>query len=232
MGLDINIFDKPVEGTEDEFQALWVHLQLLKGNQPTEAVYISVPDEIAGLDFEIALERLRDISQVPGETIGAPVVGKDAAADQYVKERFGDKANGAEEVSQAMARFRGYPIMDIMPVSDGFPVYSNYGAGYDGLTRASFRGEFLRGCPLVLSDIEIGNAWHPMLAGEFAAWGRDLRRAADQFAADNNLTHVLDNRDYQSEISDGPEAQLHIVDQAARWAKFWSELGHGTDPDF
>ena len=182
-------------------------------------------------DTDAALARFDEISQDPGITLNAPVVGRDAKADAWVQDAFAKRWLKAKNADDAVKRYDGLYVYDLLPVNDGFPVYSPYSwdKGHDRTT--------LYGTVIGAFEDQIGNALTtnlhgPLLASELAEWGGELRRWADDYAKTHQLEAILGNRGFISDNDGGPEICLHIVDQAARWAVFWSDRGHGSDPHF
>ncbi len=237
MGLDMNPLAKPKPGHEAEFVDLWTRIQVAQGKRPDPEAEtkgflarLFTPRKPANVADMIA--RFQAISVPPYAAIGAPVVGKDQAADDWLRETFDNGTiSGVSSFAEAQKAFHGYHAVEALPVCDGFPVYTHAGM-YEGVDRTSFRGKFLEICEEVIGDDLLAQAWNPMLAAELAAWGRALKDRAAAYAAQHNVTHVLDNRDFMPADDTSPEAQAHIVDQAARWALWWSDRGHGSDPYF
>src|SRR5688572_13050340 len=95
-------------------------------------------------DAEIA--RFQDVS-IPGyQRIGAPQVGSDKAANEWIIEAR--QARSPEQVADVLKEFEGYYAVRLVKC-DGVPAYSNSGL-YDGADDASFRGSFLKDCTDVL----------------------------------------------------------------------------------
>ena len=237
MGLDMNPLGKPKPGCKDEFAAVWHRIQIATGNRPDPEM------ENAGWvkrllsqgqteDPGPLIARLQDLMIPPFEAMGAPVVGRDPAADSWFRKAFAaGNIAGHDDVETALAAARGYRALEALPDCAGFPVYTNAGA-YEGVDRTSFRGSFLELCVPVIGEELLARAWDPMLAEELAAWAAALRRRVDAFAASHRVNHALGDKHYQWQDETAPDAQAHIVDQAARWAAFWSDRGHGNDPFF
>ena len=121
------------------------------------------------------VERFREIS-IPGyERIGAPRVGRDAAADDWILQA--QKAKTPEEIAAVLKEFDGYYVVRLVEC-DGVPKYSNTGR-YEGVDDTSFRGAFLGDCDDVLSRELLSDAWSHKLPDEAVAYGRSLLAAAD-----------------------------------------------------
>ncbi|QHQ35296.1 hypothetical protein [Algicella marina] len=236
MGLDINVLARPKEGHEAEYEDLWRRYHIASGAIKPPA------DERGFLQKLLSprkrenapklIERFQQISLPNFVTIAAPVVGQDTEADEWARQRFRDGHLKPEITSEeeALAAFEGYAAMEAMADCDGFPHYSNAGQ-YEGVDRTSFRGQFFDDVADIVGQDLFNQAWEPMLAPAFAAWGAALRQEADAFAAANNVEHVLGVKELDAAV-EGPERQAHIIDQAARWAAFWSSRQHGSEPYF
>ncbi len=231
MGLDMNPMGKPLEGHEDEFRDL---LSRLDGKTPegSEKGFLGrLFGKAENRDELVA--RFQEISVPPFASIGAPIVGQDAAADDWVRSTFADgRIPSMQSETEALEKMAGYCALQAMPECDGFPVYT-HAYQYDGVDRTSFRGSFLPLCSAFLDDELVNAAWTNMLANDLARWGRDMSDAARKFAEGAGVTHVLGRRHAQEEFSeDDPATLAHIADSAARWALWWSDRGHGSEAYF
>ncbi len=217
MGLDWQPLGKPKPGHEAEFDELY--------------------DEVfdAGNKDESLMERLRQIAITPHETLGAPRVGFDAAADRWAAEEYAKRPWKRLFVSRRKWRkiFQGYYVIDLVPPNDGIPAYSNGGRG-SYCEVYSFRAQFLDACEDMLAEELWGEAWAHHRAAELRDYGAKLRDRAAAFAAEHGVPHVLGQRHLADSITDWehPAAKAHIVDSAARWCLFWGERGHGMFADF
>ncbi|WP_172298747.1 hypothetical protein [Pseudoruegeria sp. HB172150] len=231
MGLDIIPLPRAKAGHEAEFREIFLKLRApdtdkraglwgkLKGRVPSER------------EGQVLTQRFQEISEPHYLTIEAPEVGRDAAADEWVREAFAEgRLSGIQSVEDALAQLSGYRVLEIMPESDGFPVYSN-GDAYEGVDRASFRGSFLTECENFLPEVLLNSAWKPMLAEELSAWGDAVAEEARKFAETEGVVQVLGKRDIEEDL-ETPARSAHIADSAARWALFWSARAHGSDAYF
>ena len=173
------------------------------------------------------MARFQEIS-VPGyERIGAPRVGHDNAADQWILEARQPKTS--EEAAAVLKEFEGYYAVRLVQC-DGVPEYSNGGL-YDGADETSFRGAFLNDCEDVLGKLLLNEAWNHKFPEAAVAYGKALLAAAD--AAQAGGRESKRRRSLLSRLGLTKERepvaiaeQLDIVRSAGRWFIFWGERGH------
>ena len=176
---------------------------------------------------ESEVARFQEIS-IPGhQRIGAPRVGDDSAATQWLLEA--QKAKTPEEVAAALKEFDGYYVVRLVEC-DGVPKYSNGGL-CEGVDETSFRGAFLNDCLDVLSKDLLNDARDHKFPEEAVAYGRVLLAAAN--AADVAGGQLKRRRSLLSRLGlrKEPELvaiaeQLDIVRAAGCWFIFWGERGH------
>jgi hypothetical protein len=213
MGLDLVVEGAPRDGQEAEWRRL---LQRgFDGDHLTDA--------------EVA--RFQEIS-VPGyERLGAPRVGYDKAADDWIIETR--KAATAQEAASVLKEFHGYHALRLVK-SDGLPEYS-HGGCYDGVDETSFRGAFLEGCEDVLSNEAITRAWDHKLPEAAIDYGRELLAAAQAAGASGPVSKPPPPKPgffswlipAKRPMEPIPfDEQLKIVEAAGRWFIFWGERGH------
>ena len=142
MGLDWQPLGKPKSGHEAEFNGLY------------EEIFE------AEIKDQSLWKRLREIAISPYETLGAPRVGFDAEADRWAAEEYSKRPWKKLFVSRRKWRkiFHGYYVLDLVPLNDGIPVYSNGGAG-SYCEVFSFRAKFLEDCQDVLGEELLGEGW-------------------------------------------------------------------------
>lgn len=214
MGLDWLVSARPKAGHEEEYQQLWAEMTDDNGERNEQGV-----------------ARFQEIT-IPAYTdIGAPRVGIDAAADEWLQGLMRD--NGDDRpLAEIVQQMHGYYAVEALPDCDGFPVYSNGGL-YDGVDRTSFRGKFLSDCEDILGDELLNRAWEHLQANELLAYGQALQSIAEQYAAENNVEHVLVLRDISDEdYANEPAAKAHFMISAAKWCIYWAERGFGLEPYF
>jgi hypothetical protein len=177
---------------------------------------------------EAELERFQEIS-IPGyERIGAPRVGQDPAADQWILEA--QNAKTPEEKAAVLKEFEGYYVLRLVKC-DGVPEYT-HAELYDGVDETSFRGAFLASCHSVLDKDLIDAAWDHKLPDQAVAYGRALLVAADAAEAGRGpkggqRKSLLSRLGLAKEPQPIAMAeQLDIVRAAGRWFIFWGERGH------
>ncbi|ODN71422.1 hypothetical protein [Methylobrevis pamukkalensis] len=179
---------------------------------------------------EAEIERFAEISIPPYERLGAPRVGHDTAADDWIVAE--KNARTPEEVAAVLREFHGYHVLDLL-TSDGLPTYSN-AALNDELNETSFRGEFLRLCGDVLAKDLIDGAWDHKLPDAAIGYGKALLEAADAAAAGHGPVRQPPKRGLLARLGLARPAreplpldkQLAIVRAAGRWYVFWGERGH------
>lgn len=161
MGLDLVVEGCAKPGHETEWRRL---LQLsFEGDEPT-------PADSA---------RFAEVSIPPYERLGAPRVGYDKAADDWIiNER---KASTPEDIAAVLKDFHGYYALRLV-TCDGVPFYSNGGL-YDGVNETSFRGDFLSACGDVLQKEQIEEAWDHKFPEDAVNYGQALLAAAGRAAA-------------------------------------------------
>src|SRR5882762_235033 len=113
---------------------------------------------------------------IPGyERIGAPQVGYDNAANQWILKA--QNAKTPEDVAAVLKKFEGYYVVRLVEC-DGVAKYS-HGGLYEGADQTSFRGAFLNDCQDVLSKDLLNEAWNHKFPEEAVAYGRALVAAAE-----------------------------------------------------
>lgn len=164
----------------------------------------------------------------PFETIGAPRVGYDEAADEWLIKRA-QKSNRMDEIEALKKEMRGYYVLEIMPPSDGFPVYSTHLA-QEHLERYAFNASLLLDMADLIGEDLVAAAQNPHLAPATGELGGKLEARAKAFVAANALPeHVATIR--EPVFPEGSnERRAHIVFAAAKWCLYWSGRGYGLVP--
>jgi hypothetical protein len=166
---------------------------------------------------------------IPGyERIGAPRVGYDNAANQWILEARNAKT--PEEATAVLKEFEGYYVVRLVEC-DGVPKHS-HGGLYEGADETSFRGAFLNDCRDVLRKDLLNKAWNHKLPEEAVAYGKALLAAADEAEVAGRTPTRRRTFFSRLGLAKEPERpiaiaeQLDIVRAAARWFIFWGERGH------
>jgi hypothetical protein len=164
------------------------------------------------------------------ETLGAPRVGFDAEADDWLHDRL-VKSGRDGELDQIRVEMHGYNVLELMPPCDGFPVYSNHKAD-ERLDRYSFHAELLAGVADALGTELCERAHTMMLPDAHEEFAVRLHEVAAAFSAEHELPdHVATIR--EPVYPEGSvERRGHLLFAAAKWCTFWSLRGHGLAVSF
>lgn len=206
MGLDWHPQSKPKPGCEAEFE------QLLRGAAWTEA-------EQARFD---------EITVSPHQTLRAPQIGLDPAANAWAREQFKVQRPdmSEEDLQSVLAEAKGFYVLDLVPPCDGLPRYSNAPLGT--VEAFCFRGEFLVDGKAVIGDRLLKAAFDAKPPEALLAYGKDLISQAEAFADQRGLEIDKLNTD----VLDSAESKLDAALSAGRWCVFWAERGHGLETDW
>ncbi|MEP7210076.1 MAG: hypothetical protein ABI740_04500 [Alphaproteobacteria bacterium] len=209
MGLDLEPLGKAKPGNEKT----WVTL--------TQTLYAgkTLSDDES--------RKLIDISVPPYAEIGAPMVGKDRAADEWMmKQAKAHKDNRPEQ--EIIAQAKGYFVVELLlGKCDGVPAYSNGGLGY--VSAVTFRGEFPKDCTAFLDQPTIELAWRTVIPPAAAvSYGKALLarldRPSSQPPAQGSLRGAIDR--VLGGNSTSIQEQRQIIDAAGRWYVFWGARGN------
>jgi hypothetical protein len=230
MGLDWNPLGKPRPGQEDVYYGfLGCTSERGRWKEPPGLKYgKSFFRKSPSSDEYFAAQ----IS--PYETLAAPQVGTSRDADRWILDQYDRAPNKPATKDEWLASFSGYYAIALVDPNDGLPIYSNWGAG-NHWERWSFRAEFLKDCEAVLGKELLEEAWLHHMPEQLGEYSRRLNAKAKDYAANNAVQHVLDLRDIPEmgeEHLSRPEHIAHVISSASRWAKFWSERGHGMEADY
>jgi hypothetical protein len=209
MGLDLVVEGCAKPGHEDEWRRLLERSFRVEELSKTE------------------VERFQAIC-IPGyERIGAPRVGYDDAANQWILDAR--TAKTPEDVAAVLKEFEGHYVVRLVQC-DGVPKYS-HGGLYEGADETSLRGAFLNDCQDVLSKDLLNEAWNHKFPDQAVAYGKDLLAAAQSAEAAGmapkrrrTLLTRLGLAKEREPIA--IEEQLEIVRGDGRWFIFWGERGH------
>lgn len=206
MGLDLNVEGKAIPGHEAEWESLI--RRHFTGEQLTEA----------------DIERFQAVSQPAHASVGAPQVGFDLGADDWIAEKTAVRMTR----EQAIAEYHGYHVLALV-ACDGLPKYTHAGL-YEGVDETSFCGAFLSDCTSILTQSMIDAAWEHRMPDEAVEYGKALLAAAHE-ARQNKAGSPRRQPFWRGLISKQRDAvavddQLDIVETAGRWFVFWGSRGH------
>jgi hypothetical protein len=152
MGLDWVPIRKPKPGHEAEFRAVLAFLS--RDSDPTGDDPMLV--RIRAMSVDERRDLYESLSISPYVSMGAPMVGEDPAADEFVRQTWRERSTDPEFMAENptvegfLESMKGYYATEIMPKSAGWPFYqTTVGEHID------FRAKFL-------DDVEsdIGEALH------------------------------------------------------------------------
>jgi hypothetical protein len=226
MHLEWNPIGKPKPGKEQEFAQLF---EKLSADNLTEA------------EQDKLLDRFEKVQITPYETLGAPQVGRDKPANEWLRKHYQTLPEPKPSLQEYTQEMQGYDVIEMVPLNDGLPFYSNYRGNRDEADddqgnsfseRFSFNAGLLElHCADFTGDALLDRCYLSCLASDLAALGKDLRAAADQFAAANNAQSVASARECHA-ANDTAVKRAHIAYSAARWCEYWSSRGHGIEAYF
>jgi len=250
MGLDWQPFGKPKTGFETQY---WTMVgQLTKEEdwlQPSSVRHSPIP---AGDNPDSLREKLRAIEISPYETLRAPRVGSDPAADAWIRSQYDNVPSRPAPIDEWVRKFDGFYVVALVPENDGLPIYSNHGLS-SSFERWSFRAQFLCDCEDILGKDLLNEAWAWHTAPQLADYGKQLMSRAIAYAEAHGVTDVLPLRllenvkrfgmadvvhvhDKQAieidKTTETPQFKAHLMSSAARWAAYWASNGHGLYPDY
>jgi hypothetical protein len=171
---------------------------------------------------ETILDRLNAISTPVFETLGAPRVGFDVEADDWLLERVGE-----DDHYEMCMKMQGYYVLDLLPPCDGFPVYTT-DKPWPSLGRYTFRGAALAEARGVLGDL-YDEAFRYHSTAQLEEYGERLMACGRAFARKHRIMEVelLRSGDFKKHSK---QSRAHIVLAAARWCLYWARRGHGLAP--
>ena len=210
MGLDWNPGNRPKPGHEEEFVRL----------------YYAIDDTKSDIEREALLERFQEISITAFETLGAPRVGHDAAADDWIREKF-EQNKPDIALEEWMEQFKDFWVLPLVPRCDGLPWYTNGSPG-GYVEQYAFRGKFLDDCEHIIGDELLQSGYVSKLPDELLQYGKALIERAEAFAAEK-VINLAELDQTMPKDPDSDEFRLHVVVSAGRWCIFWAERGHFLD---
>ena len=178
-----------------------------------------------GARRERVMRWFTNISDPPFTTLGAPRIGHDPAADDWLRMRL-EKTGRSAELPRLLTEMRGDHVLELLPPSDGFPVYSNHLVA-EYLDRYSFHAELLADQRDALGDPLWQRAHEMMLADDHKAFAERLFDAAIRFAGEHKLPSQVETIREPVFPEGTIESSGHILFAAAKWCWYWSERGYG-----
>ena len=189
-------------------------------------IYLEISEQPEGQE-KVLPDRLDEIAISPYETLNAPRVGRDAAADAWVAEHFPKRKKSWFSFGPPDPDYEGCFVLDLVPACDGLPP-EEYSGGTFGsyVDTFAFQASLLDDCSDVIEEGTVIDGMVPMDVPKFLGYGRQLQQAAEACAAEHkiDLSQPLDTEYY-----DSVEGQLAVVLAAARWCIFWAERGHALE---
>jgi hypothetical protein len=223
MGLDWRPMGKPKPGSEERFNQLF---HLIQGK---EKVQLSFWEKLLGKEPPKKEQLLKEWFSmlIPSyETIKAPRVGRDIAADEWLKSKY-VKSEETPSFEKFAKEHAGYYVIELAEETDGVPMYISMTQD-----RNVFRGQFLRNCEDLIGKDLLNQAWETQLAEGTLRYGQQLLSIADQVALPGGLQYLKDQRIPPDVSADSLESKLHILYSAGKWLVFYGKNGHGYEADF
>ncbi|MGP1395602.1 MAG: hypothetical protein ACTS3R_08830 [Inquilinaceae bacterium] len=233
MGLDWMVEPKPMPENQAEYDELFTIIS--EGRDRDRRTFwqrlFGVP---APPDYSARYDEIAVIN--PGETLGAPRVGRDDAADEWLRKRYDrmPRENTWPEHHKAMT---GYYVLPLAKPCDGLPRYSNGGLATPLLS--SFRADHLSklyGVDPAAVDVALLFVWQT--AAELIDTGRILEEDARTYASRTGVGDEVFDRDFTptdeelAQYVHAPRLNAHVMISASRWCTFWGERGHAMQAWF
>jgi len=223
VGLDWNPGNRAKPGFEAEFADLFHKIAAAGPGKPRDAL----------------VERYHEISITAFETLGAPVVGRDPAADQWARQ-WRIELGVDEPEARFLAQLEGFAVLPLVPACDGLPRYSNGSPG-GYVEQYSFRAQFLQDCAADIGEELLASAYESKLPDDLLGYGRELLARAEYLAGRHGLDPldlvIPDKIPTVEEFTAGErppttwsvEHRVDVAHSAGRWCVFWAERGHILD---
>lgn len=208
MGLDWLAGNRPQDGMEDRFWAMFAELE---GQDPQDPAL---------------LEAWMALGVPAWACVDAPVVGRDAEADAWAIDQLARRGVFGEVANARLAGMAGFHVLELAPPSDGLPVYTHAHL-YDGVDETSFRAAFLEDCEACIGPELLAAAWRRKPPAAGLAYGQALRDAARRYADQHGCAEVI-GVDVPG-VLEGHPFVAHVVDAAGRWCIHWASRGHLLD---
>lgn len=223
MGLDMRPMGKPKPGFEKRYLEIFKMISENKIPKP------SLIDKLRGKKFPTEEELLEEwyANQITTyETIKAPRVGRDKAADLWIREKY-EELEQKPPLEEFLKDYDGYYVIELAKEKDGVPVYISLNQDEN-----VFRGKFLEDCVDLIGEELVAEAWNTKLAKETLEYGKNLMEVADSIGKQKKLEYLKEQRFPPDTDEDTIESKLHIVFSLAKWLIFYGKNGHGYEADF
>jgi hypothetical protein len=181
--------------------------------------------QATGARRERVVRWFENVTDPPFATLGAPRIGYDEAADDWLRMRL-EKSGRLGELARLQTEMHGDHVLELLPPSDGFPVYSNHLVS-EYLDRYSFHAELLADVREVLGDELWQRAHEMMLVDDHRRFAEALLDAAIRFADQHKLPSQVETIREPVFAEGTVERSGHVLFAAAKWCWYWSERGHG-----
>jgi len=231
MGLDWVPIRKPKPGHEAEFRTVLGFLSSGPDPEGDDPVVVRV----RALGDEARQELYENVSISPYVSLGAPMVGRDAAADDFVREKYRERSSDPDFVAENptlegfLESMKGYYAAELMMPSPGVPFYqTTVGEHID------FRAKFLDDVQAEIGDALYQESFEDKLeCADALDYASRLLAKADELAAKHGGKKL--RREWSvpfwSRFS-AKKSQVHILFSAVNWIQFWAERGHGYRADY
>jgi hypothetical protein len=206
MGLDLLVLGKPKQGFESDFEQIVAQLQKNESLSPSEE------------------NRFRENVTRPFEELGAPRVGFDPDANDWMVRSYRDQSDQTPE-DQIIRDNHDYHVLSLLHGScDGVTHYT-HGGLYEGVDLTSFRGAFLSECVDYLDKTVLNKAWTTVMTPDEAiSYGTTLLASLTDPPKEvkRGFFSKLLSRRKKATL----EEQKLILTAAGKWYVFWGSRGH------
>lgn len=223
MGLDMRPMGKPKPGYEGLYQQLFA---ILQGTEKQSREFLEKLHRERALSQDELLEHWYAIQIPTYETIGAPQVGRDAAANEWITKMYAQTDQQMTE-EEFIKEYEGYYVIELAAEEDGVPIYRAMEQDEN-----VFRGQFLTDCIDLVGKELVQEAWETKLAPATLDYGQRLMAAADAIAKEHGLEYLKTQRIPPDTDEESLESKLHILFSAAKWLIFYGRNGHGYEADY
>jgi len=204
----------------------------------------NLPDiELLLEEVDLIQKKIKECYISVGETLGAPRVGIDAEATEWLREKWEDISLVLDSESNITSQYRnfwGRDFEDILDDETGkyiLELVESEGIGTVtgvGVNSASFRGGVVTShCRGIVGKALAKRASTDHEDPEdLIDLGEELYAAAEEFAEEYGLEWVRDLREQDNdtivkETKNEDVWRLLLCYDAAKWCKFWGGKGHG-----